>query len=133
MKIVHRLFLILTLLAPVALLADNGSGLWLPKPPAGASTTLEIAVAEVAATGLTVDFKVAEELAEEAFRITTTTEQGLLIEGGSERALLYGAYRVLRDWQAGTLPAYYAVSESPKYDRRILNHWDNLIGTIERG
>ncbi len=133
MKIVHRLFLILTLLAPVALLADNGSGLWLPKPPTGASTTLEIAVAEVAATGLTVDFKVAEELAEEAFRITTTTEQGLLIEGGSERALLYGAYRVLRDWQAGTLPAYYAVSESPKYDRRILNHWDNLNGTIERG
>ncbi len=132
MKIVHRLLLVLTLLAPVALLADNGSNLWLPAAEQTAETTLEIAATEVAVTGRSVDFALNEQLPEEGFAIRSKGA-GVRIEGGSERALLYGAYRLVRDWKAGRMAATYAVSESPKYDLRILNHWDNLNGTIERG
>lgn len=132
MKIVHRLLLVLTLLAPVALSADNGSNLWLPAAEQTAETTLEIAATEVAVTGRSVDFALNEQLPEEGFAIRSEGA-GVRIEGGSERALLYGAYRLVRDWKAGRMAATYAVSESPKYDLRILNHWDNLNGTIERG
>ena len=132
MKIVHRLLLVLTLLAPVALSADNGSNLWLPAAEQTAETTLEIAATEVAVTGRSVDFALNEQLPEEGFTIQGDATQ-LRIEGGSERALLYGAYRLVRDWKAGRMAATYAVSESPKYALRILNHWDNLNGTIERG
>lgn len=132
MKIVHRLLLVLTLLAPVALSADNGSNLWLPAAEQTAETTLEIAATEVAVTGRSVDFALNEQLPEEGFAIRSKGA-GVRIEGGSERALLYGAYRLVRDWKAGRMAATYAVSESPKYDLRILNHWDNLNGTIERG
>ncbi len=132
MKIVHRLLLVLTLLAPVALSADNGSNLWLPAAEQTAETTLEIAATEVAVTGRSVDFALNEQLPEEGFAICSEGA-GVRIEGGSERALLYGAYRLVRDWKAGRMAATYAVSESPKYDLRILNHWDNLNGTIERG
>lgn len=132
MKIVHRLILILTLLAPVALLADNGSGLWLPDVSSKATTTLQIAAEEVAVTGQLVDFSVVESMPEEGFAIRSVGD-ALHIEAGSERALLYGAYRVARDWKAGTMPAVYDLEERPKYDLRLLNHWDNLNGTIERG
>lgn len=132
MKIVHRLLLVLTLFAPVALSADNGSNLWLPAAEQTAETTLEIAATEVAVTGRSVDFALNEQLPEEGFAIRSKGA-GVRIEGGSERALLYGAYRLVRDWKAGRMAATYAVSESPKYDLRILNHWDNLNGTIERG
>lgn len=132
MQIVHRLLLVLTLLAPVALSADNGSNLWLPAAEQTAETTLEIAATEVAVTGRSVDFALNEQLPEEGFAIRSEGA-GVRIEGGSERALLYGAYRLVRDWKAGRMAATYAVSESPKYDLRILNHWDNLNGTIERG
>lgn len=132
MKIVHRLILILTLLAPVALLADNGSGLWLPDVSSKATTTLQIAAEEVAVTGQSVEFSVVESMPEEGFAIRSVGD-ALRIEGGSERALLYGAYRVARDWKAGTMPAVYDLEERPKYDLRLLNHWDNLNGTIERG
>ena len=132
MKIVHRLLLVLTLLAPVALSADNGSNLWLPATEQTAETTLEIAAEEVAVTGRSVDFALNEQLPEEGFAIRSKGA-GVRIEGGSERALLYGAYRLVRDWKAGRMAATYAFSESPKYDLRILNHWDNLNGTIERG
>ena len=132
MEIVHRLLLVLALLAPVALSADNGSNLWLPAAEQTAETTLEIAAAEVAVTGRSVDFALNEQLPEEGFAIRSKGA-GVRIEGGSERALLYGAYRLVRDWKAGRMAATYAVSESPKYDLRILNHWDNLNGTIERG
>lgn len=132
MKTVGKIFVALFLMAPVALLADNGSNLWLPPLDAEAETTLEIAVTEVEVTGRTVDFALNEQLPVEGFTIQGDTTE-LRIEGGSERALLYGAYRLVRDWKAGRMQATYAVSESPKYDLRLLNHWDNLDGTIERG
>lgn len=47
--------------------------------------------------------------------------------------LLYAAYHLLHRQKIGSLSDNYAVEEIPSYDIRILNHWDNLDRTIERG
>jgi len=53
-----------------------------------------------------------------------------LIAANSDIGLLYGAYAWLRD--AGTGAKLEASSE-PKLSLRLLNHWDNLDRTVERG
>lgn len=45
---------------------------------------------------------------------------------------LYGAYALLRMADSGIEIQEYTL-ENPKYALRVLNHWDNLDGTIERG
>ena len=50
----------------------------------------------------------------------------------SEIGLLYGVYEALRTQQLSTNSNTGGYS-APKYSRRILNHWDNIDGSIERG
>lgn len=50
----------------------------------------------------------------------------------SEIGLLYGVYDALRIQQLSTNSNTGGYS-APKYSRRILNHWDNIDGSIERG
>ena len=47
--------------------------------------------------------------------------------------VLYGAFRLLRIAQAGQSLDRLAIVERPRLALRVLNHWDNLDGTIERG
>ena len=47
--------------------------------------------------------------------------------------MLYGVYSLLRMQAAGQRTVPLAVTEQPAYDLRILNHWDNPDGTVERG
>jgi alpha-glucuronidase len=53
----------------------------------------------------------------------------------SEREVgaLYGAFHFLRLMQTGQPIARLQVVERPRLQLRLLNHWDNLNGTIERG
>ncbi|MDR2146765.1 MAG: alpha-glucuronidase [Tannerella sp.] len=51
----------------------------------------------------------------------------------SEAGLLYGAYHLLRLQETSQVTDNLNISENPAYSRRILNHWDNLDGTVERG
>jgi alpha-glucuronidase len=46
---------------------------------------------------------------------------------------LYGTFHLLRLMQTGTSIATLDVAERPRIARRLLDHWDNLDGTIERG
>lgn len=60
---------------------------------------------------------------------SVTDDEGYVIAGNTikaktERGLLYGAYALLRG-ESG--------ASEPFYKLRILNHWDNLNGSIERG
>ena len=60
---------------------------------------------------------------------TVTDDEGYIIEGSTVKAktelgLLYGAYALLRGEQGASRPAFKL---------RILNHWDNLDASIERG
>lgn len=58
------------------------------------------------------------------------TDKRITITGSNENGLLYGAYDLLRMQQLGRIESR---SERPAFDLRLLNHWDNLDESIERG
>ena len=66
----------------------------------------------------------------------TLRRSGDVVEmsSASDRGVLYAAYTLLRMQQVGdSLREGQVVAETPAYDLRILNHWDNPNGTVERG
>ncbi len=122
--------------------AGNGHDLWLAphsSPNAvnvickGKSATLNIARQELVAgwkgqPGATVTLKVKRDKAikGDGFRISASG-----IQANSEAGVLYGVYEMLRRQYTGQQLTEEIVN--PSYERRILNHWDNPNGTIERG
>ncbi|MEI2272988.1 alpha-glucuronidase [Sphingobacterium sp. ML3W] len=59
--------------------------------------------------------------------------KGIYVVAGQSIGLLYGVYHLLRLQETGRQLPYLPIIEIPSYDIRMLNHWDNLDGTIERG
>ena len=57
----------------------------------------------------------------------------IVITASNDAGLLYGAYHLLRLQETGQSCDQLNISEQPTYDLRILNHWDNPNGTVERG
>jgi alpha-glucuronidase len=56
-----------------------------------------------------------------------------VIAGAGEIGALYGAFHFLRIVQTSRPAIPYRISENPRLQLRMLNHWDNLDGNIERG
>ncbi|GHU61578.1 xylan alpha-(1-_2)-glucuronosidase [Clostridia bacterium] len=80
----------------------------------------------------TLYLKEESNLEKEAYRIEKK-EDDYHIAGGSEQGLLYGVYAFLLYLRVnGSLPAYTIQSE-PAVSYRVINHWDNMDGSIERG
>ena len=72
-------------------------------------------------------------LGSEGYLLRRTRLQGhnvTLIAANSDIGLLYGAYAWLRAATTGAAPE---ASSTPKLQLRVLNHWDNLDRTVERG
>lgn len=66
----------------------------------------------------------------------TISHQGkdIVIRSASQAGVLYGAYHLLCLQELGKMPADgQTIKEIPATGLRILNHWDNPNGTIERG
>jgi alpha-glucuronidase len=62
------------------------------------------------------------------------SEQGnIRIRGSSDLACLYGAYALLRELSQGRDPAKIDIDERPAMPLRMLDHWDNPDGKVERG
>jgi alpha-glucuronidase len=59
--------------------------------------------------------------------------EGVTISASAEIGLLYAAYHLLRLQETGMVSSSIDITEKPACDVRILNHWDNLDGTVERG
>lgn len=57
----------------------------------------------------------------------------LVVAGTDESGKLYGMFHFLRLLQTETDITDIKIEEAPKIRTRILNHWDNLDRTIERG
>ncbi len=58
----------------------------------------------------------------------------ILIAANTENGALYGTFHYLRLLQTTkTSLQKIDIKEIPSYQRRILNHWDNLNGSVERG
>ena len=57
----------------------------------------------------------------------------IVVASDGEIGALYGAFAFLRLLQTGQPIAQLNLSERPRVQLRLLNHWDNLNGSIERG
>ncbi len=77
-----------------------------------------------------------EEMGEEGYLIQRHDAGGvqhLIIAANTDIGLLYGTFHLLRILQTNESFENLEISSSPKIQRRILNHWDNLDRTVERG
>lgn len=57
----------------------------------------------------------------------------LIITGSNESAVLYGVFRLLMLTALGKNLLDLKIHEKPASSLRMINHWDNMNGTIERG
>ena len=65
----------------------------------------------------------------DAYRITVTPQQ-IELTAATSNGLLYAVYDLLRMQQLGDVRSK---EERPAFDLRLINHWDNLDGSVERG
>ena len=56
-----------------------------------------------------------------------------VVAANGDAGVLYGVFALLRHLQTGGRLDGIDIASAPAVDRRILNHWDNLDRTIERG
>lgn len=131
----------MTVLSFLYVNAEDGHRLWLRfdisntaqvEAPAG-SPTINIAKGELQNyyQGDHVMLRIDPSLPDnDGFTISGTDNQ-LVITARHDIGLLYGAYEALR-LQATETPVKEQ-SQQPKFKLRLLNHWDNLDGSIERG
>ncbi|MDR7116173.1 alpha-glucuronidase family glycosyl hydrolase [Caulobacter sp. BE254] len=56
-----------------------------------------------------------------------------VIAANSDIGVLYGVFHYLRLVQTGQSVDKLDILSAPKVNHRLLNHWDNLDGTVERG
>lgn len=75
-------------------------------------------------------------LGTEGYAIRTMSVDGkavTIIAANSDVGLLHGTYHWLRLAQSGESLDNLDISSAPRIGLRLLNHWDNLNGTVERG
>ena len=100
-----------------------------------ASATTDLAVAELRKAdgdlSVVLERKAHKGLKSDAFRVEVRGGSAK-ITSSSDVGLLYGAFHLLRLKACG-LQGDTVLTEIPEHDFRLLNHWDNLDGTVERG
>jgi alpha-glucuronidase len=57
----------------------------------------------------------------------------IVIAANTDIGVLYGVFNFLKIIQTNKNPDNLKIIESPKIEYRLLNHWNNLDGTVERG
>ncbi|HSJ78854.1 MAG TPA: alpha-glucuronidase, partial [Erythrobacter sp.] len=67
-----------------------------------------------------------------AFRVTSDSNR-MRIAAGAPIGCLYASHAILRALGQGADPATLALDEIPAMPLRMLNHWDNPDGHVERG
>lgn len=117
--------------------AEDGSALWLRFGMQGQGDVSGVkctAMDELKQhwQGGAVVLKKQKKIAKDGFCITTKGGK-TIIEASNDAGLLYGAFHLLRLQQTGKDVSNLSISEKPAYELRILNHWDNPNGTVERG
>jgi alpha-glucuronidase len=87
----------------------------------------------VAALGWDAELRAAGEEGYVVRAATVSGHPAIVIASIGESGALYGTFRFLRALQTHEPIAALDLADRPKLARRLLNHWDNLDGTIERG
>jgi len=68
-----------------------------------------------------------------AIRLEKGRKPCAVITANRDIGVLYGAFALLREMQTALPVEQLATASSPRIKRRLLNHWDNLNGFVERG
>ena len=157
-KNVFLLFCFLTFL-PFSVSAEDGHQLWLRYIPINKAKVTGpecIAAQELRTYSCQdVELRLDPAMEQDAYRIEPSASTGswtsqaakpsagVVITAKDEIGLLYGAYALLRsnkgdgsflfDGGSNQTKKNRPLCLKPYYKLRILNHWDNLNGTIERG
>ena len=109
------------------------TGRTLPRQPQLVNGTLLIgtpATPDIAALQLPL-----QTLGSDGYLLRTVRRQGrqfTVIAANTDRGLLYGSFALLAHLQTGGRLAL-DISSAPRVQLRMLNHWDNLDGHVERG
>ncbi len=75
-------------------------------------------------------------LGEEGYLVRQATLDGrrvTLVTANTDRGVLYGSFALLRYLQTGGKLDRIDLTSTPRVKLRVLNHWDNLDGVVERG
>jgi alpha-glucuronidase len=136
MRILISFFLLL-MTGWSAVHGEDGSRLWLRLDTVSTSTITGVkgtAMTELQTywQGGPVMLKRQKSIAKDGYTIKSQDGK-FVITAANDAGLLYGAYHLLRLQQTGKDCSSLNISEKPAYDLRILNHWDNPNGTVERG
>ena len=83
-------------------------------------------------TGVLLNIDGQEDLKEEGFRLIQEGGR-IMVSGKTEKGLLYGTFELIRKIAAGEGLRDIHITENPDNNLRMLNHWDNMTGDIERG
>lgn len=76
----------------------------------------------------------ADKIEEEGFLLyKSADERPLIIAAKGDKGVLYGVFHLLRMIQGRQTLENLHILENPKIKLRVLNHWDNLDRTVERG
>lgn len=65
--------------------------------------------------------------------VAINNNRHIVITGKKDVGVLYGVYNFLRLMQTHQPIEKLNIADAPKINNRILNHWDNLDRTVERG
>src|ERR1035437_5711818 len=124
-------------LATLCLHAEDGHHLWLRNQSNGSvnivcsrsSATIDIAKEELqqgwegkAGASVILTIKSDKTIKGDGFKLSTNE-----IKANTELGILYGVYELLRRQQ--TRETIKDETINPSYERRVLNHWDNLNGS----
>ena len=128
--------LLLTLMLVLSARAEDGSRLWLRyetvnKVKVTGMDGLAADELKQYYNGPEVTLIVDASLPEGAYQINSENGK-TIVRAKDHQGLLYGAYALLRS-QKDPTAIRQGVVEKPFFKYRILNHWDNLDGSIERG
>lgn len=139
----HIIALLLAMIA-TGIHAEDGSRLWMRYKDGGTAavmlTTPESATSGIAVRELKsywhggpVTLTTSSSLpgSNDAYTISYATDT-TRVKARTDTGLLYAAYDMLRR-QALGMHSEGVVTGQPRFQMRMLNHWDNLDGSIERG
>ena len=128
----------------IAVNAEDGSNLWLRMQhetnTAKIETNDKSATGKTAANELTAFWKGGDVTLKkdgkmpdnDGFSISKSAKDGsIVVKARRSVGLLYGAYELLRMQQTGNVSL--KETSTPAFEYRILNHWDNPDGSVERG
>lgn len=109
---------------PVVRVATRNGALIVAAPgtsPAAGSAATRAALAKVGTEGFVIRSE------------RVHGRSAVIIAANSDIGALRGTFRFLRLLQTQSPISALVIAESPVIQRRVLNHWDNLDGSVERG